>query len=783
MAYQGFDASASSAGVGDGVGNHSKEGSRSGRQKKGLDNEQFQKAVKGAIDDAVDYIDGFIAPLRAKATQYYRGEPLGNEEEGRSQIVMTELRDVVQGIMPGLLRLFCSGENAVEFVPTSAETVDLADQQTDYINHIFFQDNPGFLNLFSSFKDGLVRKTGVLKWYWSEEEKHTATNFTGISAEQVAVIKSDPTVDPKTITVEDGEPMLVQGPPQVDPRTGQQVSPPPVAIPTYNVHIDRTITKGQVVIEVLPPEEFLIARNARRAATAAYAGHRSLKTVSELVAMGYDLKEILEHAGASDLFALNYEAQVRNPAVMADMAHSSNTDPSQDTILYVESYVRLDRDGDGIAELWKVCTLGDAHYVLHSEIVDHIPFAVLCPDPEPHMVIGQSLFDQTGDLQDLKTGVVRGILDSLAESIHPRTVVVENQVNIDDALNTEMGAIIRARAPGMVTELTKTFVGQQALPLVGYLDNVRSQRTGMSEASQGLDPDVLQSTTKSAVDNTVSKAQERVEMIGRIFAETGMADLFRGVLRLVCENQDQARVVKLRGRWVAVDPRSWDADLQVHANIAVGHGSAQERMQFLMLVLQKQESIMQLLGPDNPLVSLQQYRYTIGKILNLAGIKDDARYFGPIGPAETAKIAKMMAASQGSNPQMALVQVEQQKARDEAQIRILKLQLEAAEKQADAARKNQDSLMGYALQLAEIEAKYGVQGANENLTALLTHIGNVVDTQAQQAATMHSNVLDAAAKMHGNTASAAATMHGNRLNAETQRQIASQQPDTESEAA
>lgn len=786
-AFAGFDADEPDTGVGDGVDNHSDEGGQPKRDEKGLDDDEFRGVVKSAIDDAVDYIDGFVAPLRAAATQYYRGEPLGNEEDGRSQIVMTELRDVVQGMLPGLLRLFCSGENAVEFVPTNANTVELAEQQTDYINHIFFYDNPGFLILLSSFKDALVRKTGVLKWYWSEETKKTSTYFSGITAEQVAVIKTDKSVDKGAIEIEDGDP--IQLPPQTDPQTGAQTQPPP--IPTFNVRITRTIPANTAVVEVLPCEEFLLDRNARRVATANYAGHRSYKTVSDLVALGFDYDEIEANMGSADIFSLNYEAQIRNPAIMSFMQHSDNPDPAMRPVLYTESYIRCDRDGDGIAELWRVCTIGDGHYILDDEEVDHIPFAVLCPDPEPHMVIGQSIADQTMDLQELKTNVVRNILDSLASSIHPRTAIVEGQVNIDDAMNTELGAIIRQRAPGMVQELEKTFVGQQALPLVGYLDDVRSQRTGMSQASQGLDADVLQSTTKSAVDNTVAKAQERIELIGRIFAETGYADLFRGLLRLVVTHQDRARMVKLRGKWVSVDPRSWNADLECHANIAVGHGSAQEQIQFLMLVLQKQEAILQMFGPDNPLVTLTQYRRTIGKILNLAGIKDDTNYFGPMGPKEIAMLKQVVAQkAQQPNPEMMMVQIEQQKVAQDAQFKAMKLQIEHAEKAASASQQQFETLLNGMIQLAEIEAKYGVQTQSDNLNALLTHISNIVDTQHQTAATLHGNLMDAATKAHGNVLNAAAAAHGNvvdgavaahnnQLQADTQRQIAAQQPAAE----
>jgi hypothetical protein len=289
--------------------------------------EDFTLAVRAAYWDAQDYIDGHIAPLRAIATRFYRGEPFGNEEEGRSQIVMTETRDTVQSIMPGLLRLFVSGESVVEFIPTSEATVALAEQQTDYVNHVFFHDNPGFMTIYSALKDALVRKTGIIKWWWTDEVKVSETRFTGLDGPQVVVLQQAPDVEIlelKEIKGAEGEP------------------------PTYNVHIRRKCAKNRVCIQALPPEEYLIDRNARDEESAVYQCHRTFKAVSELTAMGYDAKEIEEHKAGGETFSLNFEAQTRNPAMFGFMHNWDNFDPSMQLVLYCEHYIRTDADGDGI---------------------------------------------------------------------------------------------------------------------------------------------------------------------------------------------------------------------------------------------------------------------------------------------------------------------------------------------------------------------------------------------------------------------------------------------------
>jgi hypothetical protein len=745
--------------------------------KNALNAEEFQASVRAAYEDSGDYIDGSIAPLRALATQFYRGEPFGNERQGSSQIVMTEVRDVVQGILPGLLRVFVSGDSIVEFVPTSAKYVDLAEQQTDYVNHVFYHDNPGFMNVYSAFKDALVRKLGVLKWWWCDDVKVTETQFSGLSDAEVAVLKEDATT--KIVELAEGEPQYAEVPDFEAAAAMQPGAPIPVKtveIPTYDVRIRRTLPKNRVCIAALPPEEFLIGRNERAVdENTTYCAHRAFKAVSELVAMGYNRDEIEENRGNGDQFAFNFEAQVRNPDIHT-FGNWEAYDPSMQPVLYVEHYIRIDKDGDGIAELRKVCTIGEHQYVLHDEVVEEPPFAVLCPDPEPHMVIGQSVADQTMDLQLIKSNMVRAVLDSLAGSIHPRTVILDGAVNVDDAMNTEQGALIRAKALNAVQELVKPFVGQQAVPVIGYMDQIRAQRTGISQASQGLDPDVLQSTTKAAVTATVTGAQERVELIARIFAETGMTRLFKGVAKLLREYQDKPRVMKLRGKWVEVDPRTWDADLECHPNVALGKGTDQDKMAQLGLIIQKQETILQTIG-ENPMVTFKNYRNALGKYVGLAGFKDTTAFFGD--PSEDDWKAWKATKTPPPDPKMELVKVEQQKALADIQLKIVKAQQEAHEAEMLDQREREKMRLDALIELVKLEAKAGqdatVAGQQASAAAdeadlarldrLLSLVQASADRDAQGAQHIQTTLANLAAAVHGNETKAQTAMNQAELSA------------------
>lgn len=650
--------------------------------------EDYQGRIRAFIADAVDYVDTYLAPEREKAQKYYKGQLPAPVEVGRSRVVMTEVRDVILAMMPDLLRIVSSSEKPCEYMPTTASKVAMAAQATDYIAHVFYNDNPGFLILHDWLKDGLKSKIGIVKWRWASDSTVTETSFTGLDDAQVQMLVVEPGVE-----VLEQKSTIVQEA-AVDPMSGMQISP---AVSSHDIRIRRTVPRDRAIIECLPPEEFIVARDARCLEDG--SGHRTYKTLSELVAMGYDEDEIKEHAGATKTFDQSTEAQTRNPAIMSIL----QTGAGEDKYEYVECYLKIDKDGDGVAELRKVCTIGNA-YILHDEVTDDVPMAIWSPDPEPHMVVGGSMAEQVQDLQDIKSNVSRGMLDSLAMSIFPRTAVVEGQVNLDDVMNNSIGAIIRQRVVGAVQPLTTPFIGQQAMPIINWLDGVRAQRTGMSPASQGLDPEVLQSTTKAAVTATVTGAQARTELVARIFAETGLKSLFRGLLKLIVRHQDKPRTIRLRDQWVTVDPRYWDADLDVKSNVALGRGTDQDRMMFLMQVLQKQELIIAQMGMMNPVCGVPEYWNTLDQLCSLAGFKDTTRYFKQPTPETMQQMAQMAQQQKPQDPNQQLVQIEAGKAQAKIQGDQIKLQQDAAAAQAEDARQREKMANDQRIAMEKIRA-------------------------------------------------------------------------------
>jgi hypothetical protein len=622
----------------------------------------------------------------------------------------------------------------VEYVPRGPEDVAGAQQATDYANYIFSADNNGFMTTYALFKDSLVRKCGIAKYWWEENEEVKIEEYSGLDDQTVQILMQEDAEVKIVVSYPDPSMPMEMMQPQVDPATGLPI---PVQMPMlHDVQIKRNTKDGRIRIMAVPPEELLLDRRARSFDDAGIIAHRQMATVSDLIGMGYDQDEIEENISSTDLDS-NDEYLARQP-LSTTFGAADSMNPMQRRVLYIEAYMRVDYDGDGIPELRKICCMGSGYTMVRNLPASYIPFVDFPCDPEPHTspLEAMSIFDITHDIQEIKSEIMRNTLDSLAQSIHPRTAVVEGQVNIDDVLNNETGAIIRMRAPGMVQPFSSPFVGQAAFPMLDYMDQMREDRTGMSKAAMGLDPDALQSTTKAAVAATVSASNSRLELQARILAE-GMKKLFKGILYLMTTHQDKPRMVRLRNEWVQIDPRAWDASMDVSVNIGLGNGDLGERMQGLTMIAGKQEQIMQQFGLGNPVVTPAMYIRTIQKIVELSGTKDASSYF----QALPADFQLPQADAPKPTPEEVLAQVQAQSIQADIQKKAAELELKREQMIRDDDYRRDQLAQDLMLKKYELELKYGTAISTAEITAMQN-----LDREAmkQQAAIVNQAVQTAA---------------------------------------
>jgi len=599
-----------------------------------LDREELQGHIKLALDDAADYVENELGVLRAEATLRYKGAPYGDEEDGRSSIVSRVLRDAVMQVLPSLMDIFAGPEHVVEFEPERADAEDAAKQRTDYINLVFTRRNPGFAILYGGVKDALIRRYAVFKWWQDERVDVRSDAYHGLLENQVMELSNNPDVVDISFEV-DG---AVEIPPDADslvpdPMSPDAPPPSPTEMKTYKVRVKMRREQGWPRVALIPGEEFLIDRYATGIEDAKIVAHRQGVSRSDLVALGYSPTFIEEHEGSGAFtFETAAEPMARDGQKLRLGTDEVGGNRDLDEILYTEVWLRVDQDGDGIAELHKICCLGDHYFIAKIEDADEIPFAVMSPDPEPHEFAGQGYFEILEDIQRIDTVLTRSTLDGAIQANMPRLAINEQLVNLADVLNTELGAVIRSKGDPRVTiaPVETPFNGMVNLSLLEYFRTVKEERAGIPRASVGLDADALQSTTRAAVTAQVSAGQQRIKLLARVFAETGIKPVFMGLQRLVMRHQNVAEIVRLRGKYVEVDPSTWNAPLDLRVNVGLGTGAIEERMARLQVIAAEQKEILLTLGPANPLVTLDRFRNTLAKMAELTAEGDPDTFFGEI---------------------------------------------------------------------------------------------------------------------------------------------------------
>jgi predicted GNAT family acetyltransferase len=675
-----------------------------------MDEGTLKGILDAEIDNAIGFIESETTDDRRKALEYYNRYEYGNEVEGRSQIVTGEVAEVVDGALPQLLRIFTQSDEIVRFEPKGPGDEEKAKQATEYVNWVMNRDNDGVLLMHNWFKDALLQKNGIVKVYWDEKIDVSKEKYQNLTQDEVTMLLNDPEVEvvnQKTTEI---------APAGIDPM-GMMIP----AVFSYDVKLKKTKKTGKVIVENVPPEEFLISKKARTIADSPFVAHRKLATRSELIAMGYE-KDIVDNLPTYADLTYNQENVARfdqgeQPSDQASL------DFSMQEIEVIESYIKVDFDGDGIAELRKVTYAGSD--ILDNEEVDFVPFCSICPIPMPHKFFGHSLADRAVDIQLIKSTVTRQILDNLYMTNSPRMGVVEGQVNLDDLLTVTANGIVRMKNTQAIIPLTVPPTANQSFPLLEYLDSVQAKRTGVSDQMNGLNPDVLQNSTATAVAMMQNSAAGKVELIARVFAETGVKDLFQKILQLLCKYQDKERIVRLRGKYVSIDPREWTNGFDISINVGLGTGNKQEQMAMIAMVLGKQEEILKTVGINNPLVSLTNYRQTLGRFIEAAGFKDSNEFFLEISPEQEQQMAQQ-SQQQGQQQDPAMqAYVAQMQAKMEADNAKAQNDIQIAQVKAEAQinLKQQEFEMTMALKKQEFE--YEAQLKALQLGAKLSPTANI----------------------------------------------------------
>jgi hypothetical protein len=676
---------------------------------------QLVSIVENEFTNSMGSPGGDISIERAAAWDFYESKLLGNEIDGQSQVVTSDVSDVVDGIMPSLLRLFTTADNLVSFDPVGPDDEDKAEQESDYVNYVFFKQNPAFRVMYSWFFDALVQKNGIVKAWYDDSETVTSESYQGLSETELAVLLDDEELEPVERAEREEETIDESG----------QI----VRAVVHDVLFRRVQKRGRVRVDNVPPEEYRISADARSLdpCEARMVGQERAVKRSDLLDMGFDPEVVDSLPSDTDEFTHDSE-EALSRRDRADDTKKGNYDRSQDQIKVKEAYIRVDYDGDGRSELRQVTIAGGK--VLSNEPADRQPFHVICPHPLPHKHFGRATAEKVMDVQLVNSTLLRQILDNLYHTNNPGHAVWEQGISentLDDLLTTRAGSIKRfARPVGeSYAPMTVPFTAQASFPMLEYFDKVKRDRTGVSSDGQGLNPIDLKNIQSSVLAQSFDMSRMKLEAIARIFAETGLKSLFLHIHELLLKHQHKAQIVRLRNKWTQVDPREWRTRLDMTVHIGLGIGNREANLLHLDAIWQKQREIIEA-GGMNLLVTPRNIFATAREIVKNANLKVPEMFFtdpgdemAPPPTDEQQEFEKMQAELEQRRQQLdaAKQELNLQKLQLEAEKTLLQAQME----QVNSDREHMNEVESLRLKESAQEDRYAIE--IEKLKNQLTEMG------------------------------------------------------------
>lgn len=632
-----------------------------------------------------DHDNGDSSKDRAKRLEYFQGKLNDiTAEKGRSSVVSRDFADTVNQIMPGLMRVFATTDSFCEFQPVEPEDEDFAEQASDGVNHIFLKKNDGYKIIYDGCMDALTQKNAIIKVYWDDTPTYKTSFHEGLSAEDLALLESDPEVE-----------ILAQTDSMTEIQTVDEMGNPVIEpVATYDVKVQRIKENGCIRVECIPREDY--GNNEGATGTgpdkALFESHKDEKTRSDLLAMGFDEKKVAGLPVDSDN---TLEEAARDED--SNLGDHDSADTSTETVDLYECYFKADVDGDGQSEYIQAYYAGSTSggVLLDWNVwEDEGVFYDIQSTPMPHRFEGNDIFDRTEDIQQVKSVLLRQGLDSLyGSNIPTRQAVAENVLNATALSSPEFGATIWLKdgsQPVMPLEMPN--VAADAFGVLDYMDQVNQRRTGVSRQTAALDSEALVNQSATANQNEQDAAYAQVEQIARNMA-WGWAKVMKAILRLMIKYQDKASTIRMRNEWVDIDPRHWNADMDVTVNVGLGSGSKERDTQILGVISQQQQMTVQNLVQggmmEKALEMAPMMLKTQRQMVESAGLRNPEQYFPEITDQELAQAAERIAQNAGQpSPEEQKIIAEQQIAQQKHQ-----MDMQAAEMQAQVARDKEEAQM------------------------------------------------------------------------------------------
>ena len=668
-----------------------------------MDESQVVSIVRAKINQALNESGDEISETRMENYDYYVGREYGNERDGFSSVVTREAMEAVEWALPSIMRVFTSSNDVVSYEPVGPEDEQEARQQTQIANHYLTRENNSFLAMYNWFKDTLMYPNGYIKLFMDERITTSVEEFEGLDALQLQAAMTG---------------LMMQGEVQV---VEQESTYEELTDPLGNVvgQKERFAIKVRITKKVMepklvniPPDELLVAENTFSIDLdeADFICHRVNKTYSELVEMGYD-RELLDEAGVTNS---QFDEEDENKNYSEDEDDGTETDPSMRMYTVNECYLKIDEDGDGIAEHRKICLIGST--IFADEEINYQPFVALTTIPLPHQHPGLSMIDAVKDIQKIKSTLMRNMLDNIYKANVRRKYVgdafISDEAGTLDVLLDTASEFIPARDPGALREEQVQPIVSEILPVIKTMDEMQGIRTGVTP-QLSLDPNILRETTMGAYQSAISQASQRVEMIVRIFGETGVRQLFIKMHQLLRTSIDQDRAIRIRGEWIPFNPSTWRERNNVSVAVGLGHNSKSEELKMLTALLEIQKEAIPF-----GLASGANVYNTLDRMVELGGIGETQTFF-----TDPATIPPKQPEGPSMAEQLAMIDLQNRKEESIAnlQMKSNEMQLKAQQTANESQLEMSAQMQKMQMEMAELQAKLAEMDANKKLKEAQTY--------------------------------------------------------------
>lgn len=669
---------------------------------KKMTDQEVLVAIEKGVKESVGYHDSKLSRERQDVLEYFHGQKPKPHHAGNSKYVSMDVYDAVESSKAVLLETFAAGNQIIDFTPQGPEDVVPARVATLYTDYVIHRQNNGYKLFSDVITDGLLARVGVAKVYWDKREEQNEEEFEDISVEEFDALLAQPDVEVDEYEVDESG--LVSG------------------------SIYRKRDTSQVVVEPIPPEEFLISNRAKSIAEAAFVAHRVEKSKSELIEDGYDPKIVAKlYDSEESLYQEEKDARFSE----MDDDNVGVDDDFQDQVKRVtvyEAYITLDIEGTGVAKLYKVIKAGN--FVLDREEVNRKPFIAFVPLPIPHSFYGSNFAKKIMPIQNARTTLMRGILDHTVITNNPRYQVVKGAlVNPRELVDNRIGGIVNVTRPDGISPLMQASLNPFVFQTIQLLDEDKEDTTGISKLSQGLNKDAVSKQNSSAmVEQLVGLSQQRQKIIARNFANHFLIPLYLEVYRLVIENEDKQKIVELAGEWMELTPNRWAERLDVQVALKLGYGEQEnEAKKYLALhqMLTADPGIQPLYGIDKRYNMLTSFFHNSG-IKNVSDFLANPKDVQP-PPPDPMQVAAMEMQKKQLELQERQIAVAEQKAAVDAKVSEMEIEMDRMKtmidlmvKQREIERKEFDSKSRAETSKAELEMLKSNKAAEVKQTQIVS---------------------------------------------------------------